>query len=311
MGKSKINTDQQLFLEGLGEFKPTATHPTTSAAMSALIKSIRLRFTEDAIYWLHYLNTFPDQHYRICRRILLATGEDNLSIPVMHHASKFLSGCKNATLHDMATEVVRICKTKNWWEQDDGHQYIKFWRIVTSLPDPFKGCWFQDIRGELAEALAEENRIRSALALIRLKKFKHYNPKEFADWFTRQAEQLDSQEAVETLQVMLENPRAFKFDDNHLAQAHFRIFAGTLGEQDDPEIDPEEVQEFIDLAEARWKAPQPVPSFYLDGVHTSGKDKRFMGIPASMYGMCLAYKKFGRLHPDDVWPPDFLWRIEE
>lgn len=125
----------------------TATHPTQSAAMSAFIKAIRLRFTDDAIYWLHYLHRFPDQHYRLCRRILLASGEDNLSIPVMEHASVFLLGWKTATLLDMATEVVRICKTKNWWAQDDGYEYIKFWRIITSLPNPFQGCWYNTIRG--------------------------------------------------------------------------------------------------------------------------------------------------------------------
>ncbi|MRS04443.1 hypothetical protein EG832_14685 [bacterium] len=95
---------QPLFTEDGSQLFPTATHPSMSAAMSAFIKAIRLRFTEDAVYWLHYLNALPNQRYRICRRILLATGEDNLSIPVMHHASKFLSDWKTATLHGI--EVV-------------------------------------------------------------------------------------------------------------------------------------------------------------------------------------------------------------
>ncbi|MRS02275.1 hypothetical protein EG832_03445 [bacterium] len=182
---------------------------------------------------------------------------------------------------------------------------------MTSLANPFKGYRYQDIRWEFAEALADNNRRKSALAMISLKGFKNYNPKEFAGWFTGQAEQLQAQEAVDTLSVMIENPRAFKFDDNHLAQAHFRIFSESLGEQDDPRIDPEAVQELIEQAKVRWKNPVPIPSYYLDGVHTSGNDRRFMGIPASMYGMCLAYKKFGRLHPDDVWPSDFWYRIDE
>ena len=311
MGKSKSNTDQQLFLDGLGEFKPTATHPAVSAAMSAFIKAIRLRFTEDAIYWLHYLHTFPDQRYKLCRRILLASGEDNLSVPVMHHASKYLTGWKTATLHDTATEVVRICKTKNWWEQmTTGHQYIKFWRIATALPDSFDG-WYQDIVGELVESLADEDRTKSASALIVLKRFKQYDPKTVAGLFIRQAKFQNNYEAADTLQVMLDHPKVFKFDTNHLAQAHFRLFAGLLGEQENPDVDPDEVQELLDQVEDKWKAPKPIPSYYLDGMHTAGKDKRFMGIPASMYGMCKAYKKFGRLHPDDVWPSDFWWRIEE
>ena len=290
---------------------PTATHPTQSAAMSAFIKAIRLRFTEDAIYWLHYLHHLPDQRYKLCRRILLATGEDNLSIPVMQQASKLVLNWKNATLHEMATEVIRICKTQNWWAQEDGHDYIRFWRIITSLPNPFQGCWYDTIRGELAEALAEENRTTSALALIRLTDFKHYNPKKFAEWMQEQTEMLGAEQATETLEIVRQHPKELKFDSNHLAQAHYRLFVGELGEQKNPRVTQTEVQRLLDKVAEKWKNPQPVPSYYLDGIHTKGKDRRFTGIPASMYGMCRAFKKFGRLHPDDQWPADFWWKIDD
>jgi hypothetical protein len=46
MRKSKSNTDQQLSLDGLGEFKPTATRPTTSAGMSAFIMGIPMNPTD-------------------------------------------------------------------------------------------------------------------------------------------------------------------------------------------------------------------------------------------------------------------------
>jgi hypothetical protein len=281
-----------------------------SAAMSAFIKAIRLRFTDDALYWLIYLHCQPDQQFRTCRRVLLASGEDNLSIPVMHHASRYLSGWEKATLIETATEVIRICKTKNWWEQETGHEYIKFWRVAASLPNPFDGYSYDEIRGEFAQTLAEDDRTKSALAMIRLKDFKQYNPREFAAWFIKEALCRGADEAAETLKVMLEHPKVFRYDTNHLAQAHFRLFAGELGEQDDPEIGHSEACKLLEHAKDRWKDPQPIPTYYLDGLHTSGKDRRFAGIPASMYGMCKAFKKYGRLHPDDSWPTDFWYKIE-
>src|SRR5438045_3126246 len=45
------------------------THPTFSQALSAMVKAIRLRRAEDAVYWLVYLDTFkePDFRFRTAR----------------------------------------------------------------------------------------------------------------------------------------------------------------------------------------------------------------------------------------------------
>src|SRR6266568_3610546 len=40
------------------------THPSFSQALSALVKSIRLRRVVDAVYWLVYLDTFKDPQHR-------------------------------------------------------------------------------------------------------------------------------------------------------------------------------------------------------------------------------------------------------
>src|SRR4029077_302439 len=60
-------------------------HPTFSQALSALVKSIRLRRVEDAVYWLVYLDTFkePQSRFRTARRILVGSAEDGHSIAVM------------------------------------------------------------------------------------------------------------------------------------------------------------------------------------------------------------------------------------
>jgi hypothetical protein len=40
------------------------THPTFSQALSGLVKSLRIRRVEEAVYWLQYLDTFPDARQR-------------------------------------------------------------------------------------------------------------------------------------------------------------------------------------------------------------------------------------------------------
>src|SRR5436190_22049642 len=40
------------------------THPTLSQALSAMVKSIRLRRVADAVYWLVYLDTFKELESR-------------------------------------------------------------------------------------------------------------------------------------------------------------------------------------------------------------------------------------------------------
>src|SRR5690348_8164413 len=69
-----------------------AVRPTFSQALSGLVKSIRLRRPDDAVYWLVYLDTFkePTTRTRIARRLLIGAAEDGHSISVMEMtASKF------------------------------------------------------------------------------------------------------------------------------------------------------------------------------------------------------------------------------
>jgi hypothetical protein len=116
------------------QFTPR-THPTFSQALSGLVKSIRMRRVEDAVYWVVYLDGFPPSEkltrkaarFRVARRILIGSAEDGHSISVMEHvASNFRFLCKLDTpLVYLAAEIVRICKLPNWWDPvTGGHDYI-------------------------------------------------------------------------------------------------------------------------------------------------------------------------------------------
>jgi hypothetical protein len=100
------------------------SHPTFSQALSGMVKSIRLRRSEDAIYWLVYLETFkePEHRFRTARRILIGAAEDGQSITVMERVvDSFRRISKpKADIEELATEVLRICKVPNWWNPSTG-----------------------------------------------------------------------------------------------------------------------------------------------------------------------------------------------
>ena len=105
-------------------FRPSS-HPSFSQALSALVKSLRIRRAEEAVYWLLYLDKFTEREFRFrtARRLLIGSAEDGLSIAVMEavsHNFRALCKRKETSVAELATEAVRICKTPNWWDPTTG-----------------------------------------------------------------------------------------------------------------------------------------------------------------------------------------------
>src|ERR1035441_9428113 len=111
---------------GIFRFRPfvSKARPTFSQALSALVKSLRTRRVEDAVYWLVYLDTFPEVQHRIrvARRLLIGSAEDGHSVTVMEKVvDGFRLFSKRQTeLQDLVAEAVRICKIPNWWHPSTG-----------------------------------------------------------------------------------------------------------------------------------------------------------------------------------------------
>jgi hypothetical protein len=66
-----------LGIHRLRHFTPPL-YPTFSQALSGLVKSLRIRRVEDAVYWLVYLDDFkgPQFRFRTARRLLIGSAED-------------------------------------------------------------------------------------------------------------------------------------------------------------------------------------------------------------------------------------------
>jgi hypothetical protein len=100
-----------LGIHRLRPFTPT-THPTFSQALSGLVKSLRIRRVEDAVYWLIHLDSFKGAQYRFrtARRLLIGSAEDGHSVAVMETvAKKFWKLSKpQSELIDLVAEAIRI-----------------------------------------------------------------------------------------------------------------------------------------------------------------------------------------------------------
>jgi hypothetical protein len=95
-------------------------------------------------------------------------------------------------------------------------------------------------------------------------------------------------------------------DTNFTGQAAWYLAGGVSPVADKIEsVVAKEVYDALSAAKERWKSPLPIANWMCDGHHCAGKDPRFAGFVPNMYAVCLAFKKYGRVNPDDRWLPTF------
>jgi len=286
------------------------THPTFSQALSALVKSIRLRRVEDALYWLIYLDTFKDKasRFRTARRILIGSAEDGHSVAVMEKlADQFsaLARLETDVLH-LAAEVVRICKVPNWWHPDSGGpDYIYHGMLGHRMMQQWSRENTEQLKQVVIDAIDGKDKAR-ALAAVMGWEVTGFGKTDQALFLQLLAVERNHELANRLTDVHLRAKSALSSDNNFLCQAAWMMAGG-----ESPvalSIEPvliTEVTELLDRVREKWKNPQPIPGWCCDGVHSAGQDERFMGMWFHMYGVCKAFEKYGRVDPSDRWLPEF------
>jgi hypothetical protein len=151
---------RQLSLSG---FEP----PNTALYVSALVKSIRLRRTEDAITWLLTVWRFPSLRYRLTRRVLVSSGEDGLSPELIEAVALWYSGPNRYSLGHAAQEVGRICGTPSWWALHEGHEMIFAWKRAEAIAAQARPATFDVTLSLLEQAVAEQRLISGLGAFTR------------------------------------------------------------------------------------------------------------------------------------------------
>lgn len=287
---------------------PSESTPTASDAISALIKSVRLRDTLEAVFWLVYLWQIPKERPRVKRRVLLLSGEDNIAVGVMECVANWYDSPNRRLLESAATEVVRICATQNWWAQPDGRNYIYAWRMAELHPQKFTVASLDDLFEIMRAAVKDQELLTGLAAFTALYRRRDFRAQTFAELLVELAYTSHHQQAKNLANVSHRMSSTLWTDGNISGQCYYALLWGEFGNQDVPEANPELAVQLIEKAQERLKyGVIAVPNFAQDGIHTrGGADKRFAGVVKSMAGCCRAFEHFGRLSPDDVWLPEFM-----
>lgn len=314
--KSKSNSPCKHMATIPGMLPAGPSRPGYGPAVSALIKAVRMRNAQQTAYWYHYLCTFPEHTYRLQWRVVLIAAEDNLCVSRMERTRDWFHSYRDSKIKALGN-LLAICKTPNWWEHPEGRNYIKQHRMiherVKNTDDPINPQDMPDEvvldammtfidNGELVPAMWYGEEIKAR------KRWSKTNPKGWdylgtlAD-MANMANEKGNEPAYRVLKVMMSHGAPLYADGNYWGLAIYMMIRPF-------EVEPEaikgaEVKQAASEAYEQWKNPKPIPSHYLDGIHTGGKDPRFAGTVPSMWGMCQAFEKYGRLRATDPWPQTF------
>lgn len=293
----------------------TGTSPAHhSQVMSAMIKCIRLRRTDDAVYWFTHFNRFwPKERFRLTRRLLICSAEDCIDVPVQVEVASWFLGAINQKDRDIwyksaVAKIHLICATKNWWEQPTGQQYIAVWKTIDDLVLPMSVA-----RKEVAMKLPLDwdNPQRCLLQHMLLNaSFEDYKARgAYAALLEERARTTENLSARLSASIHRRLAKLLGKDENFTGQALYKLVVGSLGTNVYPTIKAEDIHTSVHKALARLVTPEKTPTWVQDGIHCYGKDKRFAGVLRNMVGCCNAFNKYGRLDPDDAHTDD-LFTVE-
>ena len=298
------------------QFTPR-THPSFSQALSGLVKSIRMRRVEDAVYWLIYLDGLPASEklskkaarFRLARRILIGSAEDGHSVTVMENvADNFRYLCKLDTpLVYLAAEIVRVCKLPNWWNPvTGGHDYIYFSLVGYRQQVLYRKVNDQDGARKLLGTAIDEGDRATALGALCLLGVVGMGSTRQAEFLMSIAQEMNHERAVRLLNIHLGARTALSGDNNFTGHAVWYLAGGEspVADQIEP-VAAGEVYELLDQAKERWKHPEPIPHCYCDGIHCAGQDRRYAGILTDMWAVCMAFREYGNIEPENLFLPEF------
>lgn len=287
--------------------------------LSALVKTIRLRHTEDSVAFLLFLHQrFPDTWYRATRRILIGAAEDGLCVSTQKRTSDwFVNGWHHeAPVIEAVREIARICLTPNWWAQpkNAGHDYIFSWDRAEKLAAadflhrerPFSEQLF-----ELEIEIDSRQPARAIAILCSFDKRRGFKPALLGKFLQLLAERQGNLLAYEVAEIYLRQIRALSGDTNFTGQVIYRLACGELGTQEEISISDDECSTLLEAGRERLSRLETIPGYLLDGIHCAGKDRRFSGMSSDMAAACRAFTYYGRLDPADKWLESFRQDGEE
>ena len=254
---------------------------------------------------------------------MIGAAEDGLSVATQKRvASWFESGWRHdAPVDDAVREIIRICELPNWWAQLDknGHDYIFTWDRAEKLAasSEYRYLPFEVQLAQLEREILLKHPVQAIYLLCCFDKRQGFTPSLLGERLQLLAAQQENALAFEVSEIYLRHLRALSNDTNFVGQAIYRLARGYLGTQEDIEVSDKKRSEVLEAARERLDSLDSsdgflkIPSYLLDGIHSSGRDRRFSGMSSDMAAACRAFTHYGRLSPADKWLECFHRDVEE
>ena len=300
-------------LAGVGIYKQRhatlTTRPNYSQALSALVKSIRLRDINEGAYWLNYCWSFNDRlagsQFRTVRRLLIGSSEDGHSIAVMEKMAANFPALlsKQVALERVLAELIRICKVPNWWNPDSGgHDYIHCGMLAMrkGFYSPAQ-CSLADCLSGLVLSIDQQDKVGALYWTMAAHGAGKGAGLQLAQKLYTLATERNCTPALRLMKnVYLPHAKSLSADSNFTCQAAWFLAGGVSPVIDQIEtVTLGEIRQFLD--KVRDTSPYVVPEWCCDGIHCAGNDLRYAGMWDRMFAVCNQFRHYGRVSPVDEW----------
>ncbi|MDD5384553.1 MAG: SWIM zinc finger family protein [Gallionella sp.] len=309
-------------LEAVGVYKQhkatLSARPNYSQALSALVKSIRLRDIEEGAYWLTYCWGFKDKlsgsQFRTVRRLLIGSAEDGHSIAVMEKLAENFPALlnKQVEFERVMAELVRICKVPNWWNPaTGGHDYIHCGMLAMrkTFYAP-QSCSIGHCLNSMEQAINDQSKVAAMFWMMKADESGKGAGLHIAQHLLAIATRHHHAPAQRLMQnVYLRHAKSLSDDGNFIGQAVWLLAGGTSTVIDQIEpVTRGEVRRLIERVNDTQSYPPP--EWCCDGVHCAGNDIRYAGMWDRMYAACNQFNRYQQVLPSDEWLEDQFYSLE-
>jgi hypothetical protein len=272
---------------------------------SVYMKTVRLAWPADAIYWLSVLHAGGAGGFYLRRRVFRSGGEDNLDVDAIQACERLLEAPadlpEGGELEALCRATYAVTLGTKWYELADGQEYVRTQARAAELSrdakprtrDPHKllAAFVAAVdRGDLLEAyrcLYEERALKIPkrpfydAAITAGLRSGHPDVRELAAMLNRQQGWLEALDDRHYLRQVLWTAVRGPFSRTHArapSEADYARAAAAAAKRLRREI-------------------EPIPGWARDGIHVSGSDPRLAGDEAGRVNMCEMYLRDGVLDP--------------
>jgi hypothetical protein len=292
-------TRQAMFLFDMGVDRVSEVTSKRGPIVSALMKAIRLQREEDAVYWVLALLRGGQERGYLGRRCFGSACEDNFNLQALEMGSELAKRPPKAELPYLQSVIASSRGSKWYWPMAKAYTIARC-EAYENQQRVFEDKTVEELEELCRVSLRQQQFVPFFVAYRELKKERQRNAGIVNELIEvgkaspmPEARRLAAATAPHTWQCI-------RRENNPIWMLVWILSEGPFEGMSAP-VDLTGADQTIAAAEARWgkKDLEPVPSWALDGVHTTGSDERFAGTWAGLRNCVAMYAKYGRLSPAD------------